>query len=469
MTQIQTPIDDSLAAVLERSPDREKIIDGMSDEAAKALFSSWEFLARKSQLVFDDLDYNVILFLGGRGAGKTRAILEALVSRILTGKHKRLAAVAKSKRACRETLVEGVSGLLNLPSTQNLNVKWSPSKREVKFPDFDATISLLSADEPSQAAGPAYSVIAADELSSWMPSKRRIMWDNLEMACRIPPHPLLLAATTPSPIQLLFDLTTDKRVRVVTDSTYANSRNLSPRYLQRITEKYANTRLGQEQLYGQLLQECEGALFKRSNLVDNILKQAPALKETVIGLDPSGAKKGDRDSAGIIPMGVDAAGHLYILADLSGQYSPSEWATKAIKAYRDYQASKIIYESNYGGAIIESVIHGIDSSVICEASTAKGKKSDRAQQLIMLSEQEKVHCVGNLEMLVDEFCSYVEKCGWSPGRLDATVHAANYLLKRSRPVPAISPPVQDFLKVSNWRTYSTDGNRWSRNTKFYGD
>jgi phage terminase large subunit-like protein len=105
--------------------------------------------------------------------------------------------------------------------------------------------------------------------------------------------------------------------------------------------------------------------------------------------------------AGIVVAGIDIAGRGYVLADLSGQYTPEGWARAALKAYRDYSADRIVAERNYGGALFEANIRAVQRNAPVLMVTATRGKVVRAEPVSALYEQNRVVYVGSFPDMED--------------------------------------------------------------------
>ena len=156
----------------------------------------------------------------------------------------------------------------------------------------------------------------------------------------------------------------------------------------------------------------------------------------VVAVDPSG-NTGDGDACGIVVCGVDDKGHGYVLADQTISASPNRWAIAAIAAYHEFNADRIVYETNYGGAMIPDLFRTVDRSVPLKGVNATRGKALRAEPVSAMYEQGKVHHVGYHKDLEREMCQWVPGDGDSPNRLDAMVHGMTDLLLTNKRLPRI--------------------------------
>jgi phage terminase large subunit-like protein len=215
-------------------------------------------------------------------------------------------------------------------------------------------------------------------------------------------------------------------------ATLENRSNLAPSFLKQITERYAGTRLGRQELEAEVLDDNPNALWTR-DLIDRALtKDHPTLLRTVVAIDPSGTDgQGEGDDIGVVAAGLGSDGKMYVLADATLQASPANWGKAAVKLYHDLKADRIVGERNFGGAMVAHVIRTIDGTVAYKEVTASRGKWLRAEPVAALYEQGRVKHVGGFARLEDEMCSFGpdgKSDGKSPNRLDALVWAATELM-----------------------------------------
>lgn len=164
--------------------------------------------------------------------------------------------------------------------------------------------------------------------------------------------------------------------------------------------------------------------------IDNLrVADRPELVRVVVAVDPSGGDKARNDEIGLVVVGKDAQKHGYVLADHSGLYSPKEWGSKAVALYRQFKADRIVAESNFGGAMVESTIRVVDPNAPVKLVHASRGKHARAEPVAALYEQGRMHHHGTFIGLEDEMVTWVPlESGDSPNRVDALVWAATELL-----------------------------------------
>jgi phage terminase large subunit-like protein len=252
---------------------------------------------------------------------------------------------------------------------------------------------------------------------------------------RLGARPRCVVATTPRPTRLIRDLVAREGadVTITRGSSYENRANLAADFFGAITRKYEGTRLGRQELLGELLLDVPGALW-HLEAIDELRREiCPTLQRIVIGLDPSGGGGEESDECGIIAAGVDQDDHGWILADASGRYAPNEWAKIAVELYHRLAADRIVAEVNYGGAMVEATIRAVDPAVAFRPVTASRGKVIRAEPIAALYEQKRVHHLGSFPELEDQMSGFTsnfdaKRAGYSPGRVDALVWALTDLM-----------------------------------------
>ncbi len=359
--------------------------------------------------------------LSGRGAGKTRSGAEWL--RSMTRYTGRLAFVAPTSADLRDVMVEGESGILRVCENAGYLPVWEPSKRRITFPN-GAIATGFTAEEPDRLRGPQHGAAWADEPAHY--PNVQYVWDMLQYGLRLGKAPRVAVTTTPTPSQWLSDVLAETGTRVVTVSTFANEANLAPTYVAKMRERYAGTRMGRQELYGEILMDVEGALWNQDLLDGTRVPEDPEIARIVVGVDPAGTSTKRSDETGIVVVALGVDGHVYVLADYSGVYSPSMWADQVHLAADDFDADLIVAETNYGGEMVTANLRANTTEGQprrVKAVNSRRGKLIRAEPVFSLFEQERAHLVGHMPDLESQLCSWVPGTGKSPDRLDAMVHA----------------------------------------------
>jgi phage terminase large subunit-like protein len=253
--------------------DLKELLSKLTPKQAEDLKYNWEFWARPKQLPPEGDDWNTWFLNQGRGAGKTRTGVEWCRAQIKAG-HKRGAAVASTNSDIERVMVKGESGFLNHCSKNDRDHKgkligmplWSPTKRALTWHEGGdhskreiARIECYSAEEPERLRGPQFSFAWGDELAAW--NKDEDTWNMLQFCLRLGKHPRVIVTTTPKPTKLVRKLLKDPKTVVTTGSTFENSANLANTYIEAVKAQYEGTRLGKQELYAEMLEEAEGALW----------------------------------------------------------------------------------------------------------------------------------------------------------------------------------------------------------------
>ena len=411
---------------------RNELIWSLPRDKAMKLKYEWPYRARPEQLPPSG-DWRVWLLLAGRGFGKTRSGAELVRARIGAHTARRIALVAPTAADARNVMVEGESGLLAIaPAGERPH--YEPSKRRLTWSN-GAIATTYSADEPERLRGPQHDFAWCDEVGAW---RYPAAWDMLMFGLRLGPDPRAVVTTTPRPTKLIRALLADSNVVVSRGATAANGANLAPAFLDRIVRRYQGTRLGRQELDGELLDDMPGALW-RHDMIEAGRIGAPAeprrpdLTRIVVAIDPAAASGDDADETGIVTAGRDREGHGYVLADASGHYAPAEWARAAIAAWRAHRADRIVAEINNGGEMVEAMLRMIDPNVPFSPVRASRGKVARAEPVAALYEQGRIHHCGAFPQLEDQMCAFAsdfdrQAAGYSPDRVDALVWAFTDLL-----------------------------------------
>lgn len=400
--------------------------DAEWDQLAGRLLTGWFPRGRDTQRRPAG-DWNVWLILTGRGWGKTRTGSEDLVDAAINDPGD-YAVVAPTYGDARDVCVEGPSGIISVLKRRCVAHTWNRSLGEIVLAN-GSRIKVGSADEPDRWRGWNFRGGWCDELGAW---RRPDAWTQLRLATRIGDRPRLVVTTTPRPTKLLKDLVDQAggSVHVTRGATWENAENLSEAALDELRQRYGGTRIGRQELEGELLLDTPGALWTMAMLdADGVrVDTVPDLVRVVTAIDPAVTSGEDADETGIVTVGQDHDGDLYVLADDTTKASPEQWASVAIGAMDRHGSDRIVAEVNNGGDLVESVLRAVDRSVPYRKVTASRGKRVRAEPVAAMYEQGRVHHVRGLEALEAQMCSWTPDGGQgSPDRLDALVWACTEL------------------------------------------
>ena len=385
----------------------------------------WRYWARLEQLPPPG-DWRTWLILAGRGWGKSRTGAEWVRAVVASGAARRVALVARTAADVRDVLIEGESGILACCPDSERPV-WEPSKRRLTWPN-GAIATTYSAEEPDQLRGPQHDAAWCDELAAW---RYPDAWDQLQMGLRLGSDPRVCVTTTPRPTPLVRALAASATTAITRGRTADNASNLAPGVVAALTARYGSTRLGRQELDGEILDDAPGALWRLAMFDASRVDVAPAMRRVVVAIDPAVTAHEGSDETGIIVAGIGLDGRAYVLEDLSGTYPAEQWARRAVEAYRRHKADRIVAEVNNGGDLVASVLRTVDPACHVVSVRASRGKALRAEPVAALYEQGRIHHVGNLAELEDQLCGYVPRLvKKSPDRMDALVWAVTELLGR---------------------------------------
>lgn len=419
-------------------------------------------------------DWDDWMFLAGRGAGKTRSAAEIVAEKMATKRRWRVCILAPTYADARDTCIEGESGLIAVferwgwtegPQGSG-DYTWNRSLGEIKIHSTKSRAKLFSAEKPARLRGPQHHYAWVEELAQVIRAAPDA-WHMMKFGLRLGRHPQCVATTTPLPLHIIQDLLVDPNCVVSRGTTDTNAANLPPVTLKALHKKYDGTRLGRQELGGELLADIPGALWKRSWLDleripladidvpveipdDADPEQAERIRRTarvlftlaahgitlvqiVVGIDPAVTASEESDETGLVVVGKGSNGHLYVLEDSSMRETPGTVMTTAIEVYDRWRANAVIVEVNNGGDYIPGMLDAqleiagrIPGSITTEAVHAKKGKRVRAEPASALYEKRHVHHVGTHGDLEDQQCVWEASSIESPDRIDALVYAVLY-------------------------------------------
>jgi len=401
-------------------------------ETARKQYINWLRISRPKQ-ISPSGDWNVWLILAGRGWGKTRTGSQDIVHYALTNGNTRCAVVAPTFSDLRRVCFEGDSGILSIiPEDcyyrQSRTRGYNKSVVEIHLYN-GSMIQGYAAIEPDRFRGPQYHRAWCDELASWRYPEA---YDQLQFGMRLGQHPQTVITTTPRPTELIKGIMKRDDAHITTGNTFENKDNLAPSALKAFKERYEGTRLGRQELYAEILDDFEGALWSYAMIEKGRTRELPEMRRIVVGVDPAVTNNVNSDETGIIVAGKGVDENYYIIDDVSGKMSADNWAKTAINAYYKYKANMIIAEVNNGGDLVGRLIRGIDNMVKYKSVSATRGKLVRAEPISALYEQGKVFHSGTFKILEDQMCSYTGDRHKSPDRLDAMVWAMTELSSSSK-------------------------------------
>jgi phage terminase large subunit-like protein len=414
------------------------------------------------------------LVLAGRGFGKTRMGSEWIRKIARENPGCRIALVAETAADARDVIVKGDSGLLACDPTLTEDC-WSPTNRCISWPN-GTKAWCYNATEPDQLRGPQHHFAWVDELAKF--HKIQECWDQLQFGLRLGTHPQVLVTTTPQPKTLIKRLINDSDTVVTRGATLDNAANLAKNTVKQLYERYSGTRLGRQELEGEILGDIPGALWTHTSIDDTRLNEdaeLPDFERVIVAVDPAASSNEGADENGIVVVGYarDSEGFArgYVLEDASLRGSPEEWASAAVRMYRKWQADKIVAEKNNGGEMVETVIRTVDRTVPIKLVHASRGKVVRAEPISALYEQGRIHHVGRHDKLEDQMCSFSidlvrNASEGSPDRVDALVWGLTEIFgkitgrRRVEKTPGQVETLNETFKKRWQAPHSTHPNMW---------
>lgn len=381
------------------------------------------------------------MLFGGRGSGKTAASAKYFHDHVygppclpgIPGGHWP-AIVAPTLGDAVTSCVMGPSGLI--VHDRKVKVLNRPGGIIARWGN-GVEAKLFGAHSPEDVerfrAGGNRCIVWCEEMAAWRYLEES--WQQIRYGLRSGPRPHAIASTTPRPKKLIRELVKADNV-VITKGNTASNPHLPQDIKDGLYNDYGETRMGRQELEGEILEDVEGALWTNEVLDATRILDAeilPEMNKVAVGVDPSITTYGDE--CGITVGGMvwqwnrpfiqrPESTHGFILADCSMQGGPHEWARRAVAAYHEWQADLIVAESNQGGEMVRETIWGIDENVPVKlVSASKGKKA-RAEPVANLWYQGRAHIVNSLQKLEDQMTTwdpYDPDPSWSPDRMDSAV------------------------------------------------
>ncbi len=415
----------------------EALIDGLSPNAQAALPYLFEVWGHGGHQLPPRQDWSTWLILGGRGAGKTRAGAEWLRSQVegatplSPGRRRKICLIAETIDQAVEVMIRGESGILACtPSDRTPH--YHASRKMLIWPN-GAEAQVFSASNPESLRGPQFDCAWADELGKW--KRAKAAWDMLQMGLRLGERPQTVVTTTPRANAVLEALLETESCAVTSAPTKANSANLANSFLKEVYETYGGSAQGRQELDGEFVLDRPGALWTR-RMIDAVrVKTAPEMQRIVVAVDPPSVSGASADECGIIVMGQGHDGAAYVLADRSSQgETPARWAARAVAAYDEFQADRIIAEVNQGGELVEGMIRQVAPEASYASVRATRGKKMRAEPVSALYERGMIRHLGVFPTLEDQMCDFGAEgdASGSPDRVDALVWAATDLMLARR-------------------------------------
>jgi len=212
----------------------------------------------------------------------------------------------------------------------------------------------------------------------------------------------------------------------------ADNPHLSADYIRDALETLPE-RQKQRFLYGEWLDKRQGALWDVELIDKHRVSRPPSyLTYAGVAIDPAVTSNENSDETGIVWGGMDTTGNIYIMGDYSEKSSPYHWASVANKIYVEKSLDFIAGETNQGGDMVETTIRSVNQNVNYIGVRATRGKALRAEPVVAMYEQGKVHHVGNLPELESQMVEWSPVDMDSPDRLDALVWLVTVLMEKGK-------------------------------------
>lgn len=398
------------------------------------------------QQIEGEQDASIILFMAGRGAGKTHKGADWAARKAeLDCPGMDGALIAPTFQAVREVMVEGRgSGLLDMLGDHVTNYNRSTFEITTRS---GSRIYMRSADRPDSIRGLNLAWAWTDEIGAW--TKPEAWHEGLMPAMRMGEHPQIMVTTTPRRVRLVKELNDrhnegDMTIALGHATTFDNP-HLSTLAVEELQRLYGDTQLGQQELYGLMITTVVGAVWQEAWITRagyNQIAAAGGMAQLVIGVDPSSSAEGTGDECGIVVCGRGHDGRGYVIDDRTIRGSPNEWVEQVVDAYHTvygidalnqtgWRASYVAIEQDGGiGVFGKELIARLDHHIPVNLVSTRGKsKEDRARPIAMMWERGEISHMGIFDQLEDQMTSWVpsETRGYSPDRVDALVWAMTSL------------------------------------------
>lgn len=386
------------------------------------------------------------LVVGGRGAGKTRLGAE-WVNGVARGlrpfanwRYKSIALIGETFADVREVMIDGPSGIRAI--ARGNRPRLEATRRRLVW-ENGAVAQFFSSEDPESLRGPQFEAAWLDEFAKW--KNLQACWDMLQFGLRLGEQPRQLITTTPKPLALLKSLLNDPSVAVTRLRTEDNAKNLASGFMEAVKARYGGTRLGRQELDGELVEDRDDALWSRQMIEQVQTGSVSELRRIVVAVDPPASSRKTSDACGIVAAGLDENGQAVVLADATvSAAKPQEWAQRAVALFHRLQADCLVVEVNQGGEMATSVIRTVDAEVPVKSVRAQRGKWLRAEPVAALYQQGRVRHAERFPELEDEMCDFGPNGlsnGRSPDRMDALVWAVTELMSGR----VVRPRIRDFI------------------------
>ena len=405
------------------------VMRGLNKGQKRTLGEHWDAWAHDGQRAPGG-DWRIWLIRAGRGFGKTRAGAEWVTGFARDHPEARIALVGATRDDVQRVMIEGTSGLVAVAAAGE-TPRWRPTVGELRFAS-GAVGFVYSAESPEALRGPEHHAAWCDELAKWRYGD--VAWDNLAMGMRLGARPRIVVTTTPRPTNLMRRVMIERGM-VETRGRTADNPHLPQAFLDAMAP-YEGTRLGRQELDGDLIDDVPDALWTRAALEGWRVRVHPPVVRAVVAVDPPAGIGGD--ACGIVAVARCDDDRAYVLEDASvAGLAPEGWARAVAACAARHGADRVVAEANQGGAMVASVLFAADAGLPLKLVHASQNKVARAEPVAMLYENDRVRHVGSFPALEDELCGLAPGGVYggparSPDRADALVWAMTALMLERR-------------------------------------
>lgn len=425
MTTTFAPNCDAAWLALLKPTSLELLLRLLSGSQLRMLLDDWPFWARGEQRASAEA-WRTWVFMGGRGAGKTRAGAEWIAERVRAG-CRRLALIGPTLHDVREVMIEGHSGLLSLERSRP---RYEPSRRRLSWPN-GAQALCFSAEDPESLRGPQFDAAWADELCYWRYADEAL--SALAHALRLGASPQLMVTTTPRPTTALKQLLAAPDTVTSNAVTWSNHVYLARDFLAAMNRRWDGAAVRRQELLGDLIEDVAGALWTRAALEAMAPPAGGGWDRIVVGVDPPAGVGATAATCGIVAAAARGDGlerEAAVLADASVQgAAPHVWAARVAELARAVGAHAIVAEANNGGEMVRAVLKAAAAEYHVRLVRASEGKRARAEPIAAFYARGRVAHASRFPALEDEMCAFgAEGFKGSPDRVDALVWALTDLM-----------------------------------------
>lgn len=363
------------------------------------------------------------LNMGGRGSGKTQAGSEYIDNWMTTHPGHRGRIIGPTQGDVFESCIDGPSGLLAI-NPNIVKLASAPGGSKVIWPNGS---EMLILGTPTMRDVERLRATGNRHIDWWEEAGANIhfqkAWEMASFGLRLGDHPHSIVTTTPRNTPKIRELIAAKNT-AITRGTIMDNPYLNDAIRDELVAMYQGTRLGRQELMGELLTDVPGALWTH-DMIERAHVSCPVpmvdCVRVVTAIDPAVTSKRTSDDTGIVVVGKGIDGRGYVLDDKSCHLSPSGWAARAVQTYDDNDADILVGETNNGGDLVETVVRTVRPGINYKKVTASRGKVIRAEPVAALYEQDRVSHVRIFKELESQMTEWSPDDGTSPDRLDALV------------------------------------------------